>query len=771
MRRVRIRRQVLLAIGAAAALGAGPAASARADVFGSISLLSASPFQQADYAHDPAIAAGGGYVVFDGSVGGVTGIWRKQLGGAGELEEVAGGDARLPSVSADGRYVSFTTNEGAHLTEITDGEPDPQHSTGEAPNVYVRDMDRGPEEEGAFQIVSAPSGSDSPLTYEPPAETSFQVERFGSIAAGRSAISDDGREVAFVTTAVSDLIRYPVLEAEEEAAGHAPHPHTPPLQVAVRNLETATTQLVSARYDRATGAPAVDPETGGPEPVPLVSSEGGQRGAVYSSSGPPAFEPLNKYKLDQQTGASISGDGSTVAWMGQQLSEQVAELPSESIKAAAAEPLWRRIEDGPQTVIRRVTGGSEPESPSCAASGEQALPPVASTVDPCQGPFNTQVFERGAGGGGVWLGDSGVGDSVPQLSDDGYQVAFLADASLVAIGEFNGKGENGDVYVANMHPGLTRRQALTPLTELASGNEADVARNGPVTDVSIAPDGQQVAFTTQRTAFPLGVPAYVSQPAAAPGLDELFDADLANQTLTRVTHGPQGGPAEHPLSVVEVGREDPYFSAHGAEDGALSPSFSAGGSLLAFSSTASNLLFGDGNTPTSEESQGDDDGADAFVVARQAFSPEPAETYVSPEPPSPALETPWTLGVTASRLSGGRVRLYLVLPATGSLHASASSSIRLRKKTKAGRGHKARLRITTAKRQVASTAGGGQSGIVTLTLKLKGAYDELAARTNGLPATVTVSFASPGHPALRRTIEVSFKTKPAPRKATKGGSR
>ena len=48
------------------------------------------------------------------------------------------GDATLPSISADGRYVSFTTSEGASLPTTTDGKV--HQGVREAPGVYVRDM-------------------------------------------------------------------------------------------------------------------------------------------------------------------------------------------------------------------------------------------------------------------------------------------------------------------------------------------------------------------------------------------------------------------------------------------------------------------------------------------------------------------------------------------------------------------------------------------------------------------------------------------------------
>ncbi len=76
-------------------------------MFGPISLVSAGALggdepQQAEYAHDAAISGNGRYVAFDGSVGGVTGVWRRDLLRAGAIEQVAGGDAELPSISETG---------------------------------------------------------------------------------------------------------------------------------------------------------------------------------------------------------------------------------------------------------------------------------------------------------------------------------------------------------------------------------------------------------------------------------------------------------------------------------------------------------------------------------------------------------------------------------------------------------------------------------------------------------------------------------------------
>ena len=78
------------------------------------------------------------------------------------------------------------------------------------------------------------------------------VPRYGAVAAGRSAITADGRTVAFVTTAQSDLAGPDTPRCRSPSAISTPTKH----------------ELVSVRFDPATGRPAINSETGAPEPVP-----------------------------------------------------------------------------------------------------------------------------------------------------------------------------------------------------------------------------------------------------------------------------------------------------------------------------------------------------------------------------------------------------------------------------------------------------------------------------------------------------------------------
>jgi WD40 repeat protein len=830
----RAARLRLWAVALALALAAPMtwAGTAIADVFGPIELASESSGvvpqedrEQAEYAHDPAVSANGEYVAFDGSVGGVSGVWRRDLQ-TGEVQPVAVGvlapsgkcalepstpepsdpstqespcNAELPSISADGRYVSFTTTAAL----------DPVDDTNEGPDVYVRDMEvpvygcgakvpiygcdpevppsSSPAPVGAFTLASAANGSTQGLTYEFPAlkpgadraeleQREYEEAHYGSVASGRSALSADGQQVAFVTTFVSNL----------------DGPQTPALQVAVRNLANQTTQLVSVAYDPATGAPAIDSATGGPEPV--SAAEGSATfGAVYAPNGsPPPFRAPAAYALTQTVGASLSADGSTVAWMGQDIGAQAPTLPAESLPAHYTEPLWRRIADGPEVPTRRITGGSDPAAPGCVASGATVLLEPYSSADPCEGPFRSEPY--GSGTSGIWTG--GVGEPVPQLSADGQTVAFLAQAPTFAQGtDFGQSAENtpSDLFVADMAAGLDRVQALRRLTEVASANLTDLSTTAPIVDLALAPDGSQIAFTTQRTAFPLGSPAYISTRAAVPGMVELFDADLANDTLTRVTQGFAGGPAEHPHRA-EIAGQDPYT----ATDGALSPSFSGDGDILAFSSTASNLVYGDGNTPPGASTKFD--GSDAFVVGRVNFQGSPAQQYVSPPPPNPSLQAAWLLGVTAVSRRDGSVLLDIDAPAAGRLRAGAQADVVLylgsrpparppaarggrnhltggarkrvagragkRSRGGAARNHSRAPRARVASRTVAAaTAPVVAGGPVALTLTLAPRYRALASASGGLSGTVTVTFTAPGQPVLRQSIPVTFLTRARPRRS------
>jgi Tol biopolymer transport system component len=718
------------------ALGLSLAAGARADVYGPISLASVNQLEQADRAEHAAISLDGRYVAFDGSFGGVAGVWRKDLS-TGALEAVAvgaentpAGEAKLPSISEDGRYVSFSTS--ARLDEKND--------VNKGPDVYVRDMNMaagGPcaaqrneaSEPCPYKLASAVDGSPAGLSYHYGSSPGEEIA-FGALAAGRSAMSADGRYVAFVTTAISNL------------AGA----ETPPLQVAVRDLRQQHTYLVSALYDPATGAPAIDPETKRDMPVPTALQ--GRIGAVFDGGAVPRFQ-----FAEPDVGASISADGTTVAWLAQQVGQQAATLPEHDSASEEihAEPLWRRWQEGPTAPTRRVTGGGDSLNPACEADEHKALESPPSLSNPCQGPF----APNGNGATGIEAASSS--DHLPRLSADGDTVAFLASAPLVEGGEFGSTGSfSDDLYVVNMRdPSLSRVAALRRLTAIAAGGSRDFGRVEAIEDLGVSPDGTQIAFATKRTVFPLGSPAYVSAPLPAPaeesGPQELYSVDLANDTLTRVTHGFNGGSTE---------------LVHVAENGfAGSPSFSADDGRLAFTSVAPNLVYGDGNR-----------ASDVFVVDRETFASNAVLQYISAAPSGPATEPGWMLGARAHSRRDGSVVLEVLVPGAGQLRFAAQSAVLVaiarsahgsRQRRRSRRSHSqsvVQMRTVAA----AARASAGEE-LLSLRLVLTPHYRTLAQRRGGQSATVTLQFSSPGHRLVRGSISVTFihPSPPHKRKAKK----
>jgi hypothetical protein len=236
---------------------------------------------------------------------------------------------------------------------------------------------------------------------------------------------------------------------------------------------------------------------------------------------------------------------------------------------------------------------------------------------------------------------------------------------------------------------------------------------------------------------------------------ELFDVDLADDTLTRVTHGFDGGAGEAPHGT-EVSGQDPYSST----DGALSPSFSDSGDTLAFSSTAANLVYGDGNTPLQAGST-TFDGSDAFVVSRVLFGVTPTPQYVSSAPASPPLTPDWRLGVSAISRTNGTVLLEIQTPGAGILRSGAQSAVRVkvgnRSRARRSSTHGRAASWTVANRTVAAADARTDVGaLIEVTLKLAKPYSALAGTRGGLSATANLTFSAPGRSILRQSVTVIF---------------
>ena len=644
---------ILVALGSA--LMGATAAPALAQA-GPIRLVSSNGTEQADFAEAPALAADGRFVAFVGQIGGQRGIFRKDLA-TGEIAPVAIGEPNIePSISADGRYVSFTT------TKPLDPDDDPGATTSD---VYVADMASTPP---TYELASATDGCD-PLDPEPHTACGLSYEGAGgSVATGRLSLSADGREVVFVTRSASNLT--------ESAVTAAPLP-TPALQVAVRNLATDRTTLISV----ALGS------SGGDTPV--------EGGAVMSNG---TLKPE----------ASISADGSTVAWLGQHLTAQVPLGGDEASPIAQFEgqegydePLWRRIPgtaDATPSTRRIVSGQVFPEMTSGANR-------VAATS--CS---TTQGWNLGGG------------QAVPVLSADGDRVALIGqpdgytDAFLVDVG--------GSTTVARR---LTSSPPL-PLNEAckAATQSEFFASNAEIKTIAIAPEGERIAFTTRRQRFTLSPPNLVTPLAVGFGTEELYLVDLGAASLERLTHG---------TTITE-----PSLVEQLSQSGARSVSFDASGEVLAFSSAAYNLVPADGNGGGNGQIFGGV-ATDVFLVNDPRAIQAPGTTRISAPPPAIRPRSRWALTAHTSSRPDGSVRVAVGVPGAGRLGAVA--------RTEPARGKHVR-KVAAARRQARLA-----SVLIFILHPARGFSGQVHAK-GGLEAALRLHFAGKGGPPLTAMLNVRF---------------
>jgi hypothetical protein len=277
----------------------------------------------------------------------------------GDLFEEAGNTflrrgASNPSISADGRFIAFTTAEPLLAGDVNDNA-----------DVYVRDMAIPIGAPGAYDLVSARDGGDTPAEYGPAPGVPFPGSEPGADTTRGVSISADGRAVAFRTVVSSDL---PAADAAD----------VPPGQVYVRDRTADKTTLVTAIRDEGSSAMTELPAGGA-------------------------------------VGAALSADGSTVAWTGANAAAQTRILGGENADPSFFYYLWRRIGDGSAAPTRRITGLADPDDPACPPGSTSFFDQTS--TGPCYGPLTDQEGNR-----------TGITSQVPALSGDGFTVAFLTGA-------------------------------------------------------------------------------------------------------------------------------------------------------------------------------------------------------------------------------------------------------------------------------------------------------------------------------------------------------
>jgi hypothetical protein len=609
----------------------------------------------------------------------------------GELQIVAGGNlvvsegpeagkvlvrgAVNPSVSAEGRYVAFAGAQKLVPQDSGCEVDSPQGTTYCNVQVYERDMEQAPGAGGAYTLVSAQNASEEPPVYANSSIAPVAGGDPGTQLWPNTAISANGRYVLFRTSEIKSSL--PEGATAETEKG----------QLFVRDVLARTTTLVTRKKADETGA-------GGPA--------GGAEGP-----------------------ATLSADGSTVAWAGAHAPEQTVFLPGEAVESL--DPtlyyLWRRW-DEPDAVTRRVTGIADPEDPGCKSGEGVTESPTES--GPCYGPLS---FPES--------GLSGISSQAPGLSADGYTVAFLAGSELRPA---DTKPDALDAFLASMRPGVSRKEGTRELTLAVNGARGN--GNASITSLALSPDGTHIAFVSQRNAFALSEPAPIGSFSATGEQNELYVIDLATNTLER--------------AVVALEGAEPNGST------LANPTLSEDGSTLAFASSASDLIFGDANG-----------FADAFTATLQ----EPGGTGALPAGVNAgaggfslsASASP-ELGVSVKRAKDGGITLLVETPGPGKLVAEAKGAIPKAASAKpaSASAPQAGAHVSKAKpepkkkQQKASpavvlahaSATAPSEGTTTLTLQLSSKYVKALESAGKLEASITINFTPPA-PAEALSDEVS----------------
>jgi len=382
----------------------------------------------------------------------------------------AGGDGNsiAPSVSADGRYVAFTSRAKNLSPATKSGRP----------QVYVRDM-----KTGATTLVSRASGTDGAVA---------EYDAYGP------SVSADGRYVAFSSSAES-------LSPDDAATS----------DVFVRDLATATTTLVS----RATGLAGAAADAESYEPA--ISADGrhvafASRADDLSSEGTgPGSADIFVRDLDTgvtelisrasgATGAvasesyapSISADGSHVAF-----SSPSALNPEDFDQPSFPMDVFLRDRSTATTIlVSRMSGATgapgdvQSETPAISADG-QHVAFISDAKLTGQRGYGRNVFVRDIVAGTTKLatvGDEGrAGDAKrnPSISADGRYVAFQTRGNELSPVDADGRV---DVFVRDMQKGLT-------VTASRASGGLGVPADAAAFDASISADGSHVAFDSRAT--------------------------------------------------------------------------------------------------------------------------------------------------------------------------------------------------------------------------------------------------------------------------------
>ena len=550
-----------------------------------------------------------------------------------DFERLEQGDETsvFAAISADGRYVAIQTRARNFFAD-DDPDPDGQYRAG---GVFRFDL-----ETKALEKVA-----DGDLFHE-------SDNAFLRRGASNPSISADGRFIAFATAQqlvpadVNDHVDVYVRDmstpidgpepfdlVSARDGGDVPASYGPPLvpfpgsepgaDISRGVAISADGQKVAFRTDAPSDLAAsmtVDVPGG---QIFIRDREANTTKLVTAERDPESGE-MTDSPAGGALGAAISADGTTVAWTGSNAGAQTRILGGENAEPNFLYYLWRRVGDGPEAQTRRVTGLADPDDPACPP--DAVTPFDQTSTGPCFGPLTDQEANR-----------SGIAAQLPVMSADGYTVAFLTGTGPRPVA-FTGTGL--DLFLTDMSPGLTRKEATVELTRDPAN--FDPATSSPLSSIAMSSSGRYLAVTSVRTDFTLPALQLIGEPRTVPGVRELYVVDLQNRTLERATHSYVGGDINADV-----------------QNGVT---LSADGERVAFTAFASNLFFGDANQR-----------ADAFVATRQE-GPEggPPEEGPGDRGPGGTIEVDSEgphIGVRAQSKSGGAILLTVSVPAAGGVKA------------------------------------------------------------------------------------------------------
>ena len=565
----------------------------------------------------PSISADGRYVAFYSNASNLVAndpngvnadifVYDRDSGTTELLTSGSDGANLNPSISADGRFVAFYSR-ASNLV--------PTDPNGITPDIFVYDRDSGTTEllttsgdgtstnpsisaDGrlvAFSsratnlVTSDPNGSENDIfVYDRDSDTTELLTSGGNSSSAFPSISADGRFVAFFSNA-SNLVT-------NDANGTGG-------DIFVFDLASDTTELLTPGGNSSSGSPSISADgrfvTFASNASNLVLDDpNGTIGDIFvfnRDSG--ATELVTSDNNGASVNPSISADGRFVAFY------------SYAPNLVASDPNGTTpdifVYDRESDTIELLTSGGNNTSfaPSISADGRYvAFYSNASNLvanDPNGVNADIFVYDRDSGTTELLTSGSDGANLNPSISADGRFVAFYSRASNLVPTDPN--GITPDIFVYDRDSGTT--ELLT-----TSGD-------GTSTNPSISADGRLVAFSSRATNL------VTSDPNGSE--NDIFVYDRDSDTTELLTSGGNSSSAFPSISadgrfvaffsnasnlvtndangtggdifVFDLASDTTELLTPGGNSSSGSPSISADGRLVAFTSRASNLVLTDPN--------------------------------------------------------------------------------------------------------------------------------------------------------------------------------